>query len=446
MHLKSTYIPFLLLMNLGWGSAQQTWTLDDCVAYALEHNLQLKDKALDEASNQESYRQSFREFLPGASASVGYGVSFGRSTDPFTNDVITTDFFSNSYSIGVSIDLFTGFQRTNAIKANQFILQASKEETIQEKYTLAFEVMQAFYDIRFFYGLIEISEEQLALSQANQRLVSRQIELGIKAKSDRYEAESVLIADKLNVTQSKNKLEAAKLRLMQIMNLKDASDITIQSTDNTSLVMKKTTSIDSVFTKAISFLPLVKAKELRIQGAEKQMDVARGGLYPSLSFYTGASTGFYETTQNQQGSTIPFADQFRNNASQYISFSLSIPISNRWATRSRIQHLKIEQFRSKNQLEIQEQELYQTIQKLILDQEGLEVEYEQSEQKLEAQKLAFTIAQKKYEQNLISILELSTVKNALANAQNEYLQVQLKSEINKVTLDFYRGIKVFDMK
>ena len=293
MNQKLIYLFLLLFTNLGWAFAQQTWTLDECVAYALEHNLRLRDNQLNIASSEESYRQSYREFLPGASASVGYGVNFGRSTDPFSNDVITTDFFSNSYNIGASIELFTGFQRTNTIKANRYILQANQAETVQEKFTLAFEVMQAFYDIRFFQGLISISEEQLTLSQANYRLITRQIELGLKAKSDRYEAESVLLADKLNVTQSKNKLESAKLTLMQVMNLKDESDIAIQSNGNTISIDKNTNSSDSIFTVAKDFLPLIKAQELRILGAEKQMDVARGGLYPALSFYTGYGTGYY---------------------------------------------------------------------------------------------------------------------------------------------------------
>src|SRR5680860_708211 len=159
--MKFKYLTLIFSICLGSVYSQQTWTLDECVAYALEHNLRLRDNQLNIASSEESYRQSYREFLPGASASVGYGVNFGRSTDPFSNDVITTDFFSNSYNIGASIELFTGFQRTNTIKANRYILQANQAETVQEKFTLAFEVMQAFYDIRFYKGLVDISEEQL---------------------------------------------------------------------------------------------------------------------------------------------------------------------------------------------------------------------------------------------------------------------------------------------
>ena len=101
--------------------------------------------------------------------------------------------------------------------------------------------------------------------------------------------------------------------------------------------------------------------------------------------------------------------------------------------------------RAQNNLEVQEQLLYQTIQQLVQQYEALLVEYEQSNQKMKAQQLAFTIAQKRYEKGLINALELFTAKNLLANAQNENLQVRLRSEVNKSTLDFYRGLPVFNI-
>ena len=209
-------------------SAQEKWTLEECVSYALEHNLQLNDFKYTTQADRETYRQSIRDLLPRVSGSTDYVINFGRSTDPFTNDVITTDFFSNRYSLESSIDLFRGFQKLNTIKTSKLLYKATQEETLQQKYLLAFRVMQAFYDIQFFEGLVAISKEQLAVSQSNYDLVKKQIELGLKAGADLYEAESLLLTDKLNLTQSENQLNAAKLKLVQEMNLEDVTDITIQ--------------------------------------------------------------------------------------------------------------------------------------------------------------------------------------------------------------------------
>ena len=428
-------------------AAQEKWTLDECVAYALDHNLQLNDFEYTNQAGRESYRQSVRDLLPRISGSADYVINFGRSIDPFTNNVVATDFFSNRYSLESSIDLFRGFQKLNTIKATKLLYEATKEETLQQKYLLAFRVMQAFYDIQFYEGLVSISKEQLAVSESNYNLVQKQIALGLKAGSDLYEAESLLLTDKLNLTQSKNQLAAAKLKLVQEMNLGNAKDIEIikefpsTSHETDALAIQA----DSIFLEAKSFMPILKAQELRTRAAQKQLAATRGTLYPSLSLFTGIGTGYFETTRDSLGVTLPFRDQFGDNTSQYVGISLNIPISNAWAGRSRVKQQKIERARAENNLEIQEQVVFQAIQTLVQEYHALQVEYEQSTQKMEAQSLAFTIAQKRYEKGLINALELFTAKNLFASAQNENLQVGLRSEINKSTLDFYRGLPVFGL-
>ena len=428
-------------------SAQDVWTLNDCVAYALENNLQLNDFKYTAQANRETYRQSFRDLLPSVNGFSNYNIRFGRSIDPNDNSIVTTDFFSNNYSLEGSIDLFQGFQKLNAIQASKFLHKATQQETLQQKYLLAFRVMSAYYDIQFFEGLVAISEEQLEVSQSNYNLVQKQIDLGLKAGADLYEAESVLLGDKLNLTQTKNRLLTAKLTLMQEMNLTNVPDISIQPqlSENPDVFRSQTISSDSIYLEAKSFMPIIKAQELRARAARKQIAVARGDLYPSLSLFGGYGTGFFETTRDSLGTTVPFRQQFKDNTFQFIGLSLRVPISNAWSSRSRIKQQKIEMLRAENNLEVQEQELWQTVQLLVQDYTSLLVEIEQSNQKMEAQNLAFNIAQRRYEKGLINTLELFTAKNLLANAQNENLQVRLRSEINKSTLDFYQGLPVFSV-
>jgi len=427
--------------------SQEKWTLDECVAFALEHNLQLKDFKYTTDSGKENYRQSVRNLLPNVNASTSYTVNFGRSTDPFTNDVVTTEFFSNPFSLDGFIDLFQGFQKMNSIKASKYLYSALSEETLQQKYLLAFRVMEAFNNIRFFEGLVAISNEQLAVSKTNYQLVEKQIELGLMAGADLYEAKSSLLADELNLTQSENQLAAAKLALIQEMNLENASDINIVSELEQLEIVENEIEMesDSIYFKAREFLPLIKAQELRAKAAKKQVAVSRGRLYPSLSLFAGVGTGYFETTRDTLGNTLPFREQFRDNTSRFMGVRLNVPISNGWSARSQVKQAKIEKLRAENNLKVQEQVLFQTIQQLVQEYNSLQVEIDQSNQNMEAQRLAFNIAQKRYEKGMINGIELFTAKNLFANAQNLYLQVRLRSEINKSTLDFYNGIPVFNI-
>jgi len=275
MYQKIKIIIIALLLTCVNLKAQDRWSLDDCISYALQHNLQLNDYNYNQASNKETYRQSIRNVLPNINGYSDYNIRFGRSVDPNDNSIVNTDFFSNNYSINSSIDLFRGFQKINEIKAARFMYKATKEETLQQKYLLAFRVMRSFYDIQFYQGLLAISNEQQVVSQRNFDLVKKQIDLGLKAGADQYEAESLLLTDKLNVTQSANNLAAAKLRLIQEMNLADVTDIFI----DTQLPIKNEVTqnaeirTDSVYNEARDFIPIIKAQRLRKKAAKKQRSI-----------------------------------------------------------------------------------------------------------------------------------------------------------------------------
>lgn len=448
MNYKNKIIFFLLILVSLQAYSQEAWSLDDCVAYAIEHNLDLNDFKYNRDSGKETYRQSIRNLLPSINASSDYNIRYGRSVDPNDNSFVNTDFFSNSYSLNSSVDLFQGFQKLNSIKASKFLFKATQEEVLQQKYLLAFRVMSAFYDIQFMEGLLTISKEQEEVSQNNYDLVKRQVELGQKAGADLYEAESALLADKLLVTQSENNLAAANLSLIQEMNLAGTSLITIK-TNEIGTIDKNEVSVrnqDSIYNKATQFVPIIKAQELRAKAAKKEVAVARGDLYPSLSFFAGYGTGYFETNTNPDtGGIIPFRTQIKDNASQFVGLSLSIPISNGWSARSRVKQQKVALKRADNNLNVQKQELYQLIQQLVQEGSALTSEVQQSAQRMKAQGLSFKIAQKRYEKGLINAIELYQAKNLLANAQNENLQVRLRLKVNESTLDFYRGLPVFNI-
>ncbi|MGD1946165.1 MAG: TolC family protein [Croceivirga sp.] len=449
MKIKTLFL-LLLLVCGATTSAQKVWTLDECVAHAIENNLQLNDFELNTQSNKETYRQSIRDLLPTVNGFANYFIRFGRQVNPDDNSIVNTDIFSNNYSIDGAFDVFQGFQKINTLKASKFLYKATKEENLQQKYLLAFRVMSAYYDIQFIEGLITISQEQVEISQTNYDLVNKQVELGVMAGSDLYEAESLLFQDKLLLTQNENRLKAAKLILLQAMNIEDESDITILP-EIISEVGDKTLQAevsDSIFVAAKGFMPSIKDQGFRIKAARKQLAAARGGLYPSLAVQAGIGTGYFETQRdsiNGELVTVPFRDQFEENRFEYIGATLNVPIFNGWANRSRVKQQKIALARAKNTAKVTEQELYQIIQQLVQENNALTVETAQTEKGMESQRLAFSIAQKRYEKGMINAIELGQAKTLFATAQNQYLQAHLRLKVNTSTLDFYKGLPIFNI-
>jgi len=437
----------ITLLVCAKSTAQKVWTLDECIAHAIEYNLQLNDFDLNMQSNKETFRQSIRNTLPIINGFADYSINFGRSINPEDNSFVNTEFFSNNYSLQSSFDLFQGFQKINTIKASKFLYRATKEESTQQKYLLAFRVMSAYYDIQFIQGLIQISKEQVEISQTNYNLVQKQVELGVMAGADLYEGESLLLADKLLLTQNENRLNAAKLVLLQAMNIEGESDIEIQPeliNPEESERLEEMVS-DSIFTTALGFMPSIKAQKYRVKASKKQLAAARGGLYPSISLQGGIGTGYFETITDTLGMTIPFRDQFRDNTFRFIGASLNMPIFNGWSTRSRVKQQKIALERAKNNAKIAEQELYQIIQQLVQEHDALLAETAQTEKSVSSQGLAFNIAQKRYERGMINAIELGQAKTLYATAQNQNLQAQLRLRVNISTLDFYKGLPIFNI-
>ena len=448
--MNKTFLLFYILLWLSSAAvhSQESWTLDTCVSYALEHNLQLNNLEYDTQSTRETYRQSYRNLLPSVAAGSNYGISYGRSVDPNTYTFVNSDFFSNDYNVRANLDIFTGFQKLNSIAASKFLYKAAKADALNEKYLLAFRIMTNFYNVGYYEDQIKIAKEQLAISSNNVKLVKRQIDLGVKAGADLYEAQSVMEGDKLALVQAENNYKTARLSLMQEMNLEASEDFSISNTlENlgSEPIQESGFTSDSIYQGALDFIPTIKAGEYRVDAAKKAVAKSRGRFFPSLSLFSSYSTGYYELNVDDLGILIPFRDQLKNNASKYVGFSLNVPIFEAWNRRSAVKQEKITLLKEKNNLNLQKQELNKLIQQLVQDYVAGSAEYEQSRQNVLAQSLAFEIAQKKYSKGMISIIELNQTKNAFAKAQNENLQVLSKLKVQSKTLDFYRGLPVFNI-
>ncbi|PRX56827.1 TolC family protein [Flagellimonas meridianipacifica] len=427
--------------------SQKAWTLDECVSYAVENNLQVKNLSYTKDNNRESYRQSVRNLLPNFSGFSQYRYNTGLNEDPSTGVFVNQEFNSFNYSVNANLDIFQGFQKLNSIKAAKFIYEAAKEDVLQEKFLLAFRVMSAYYDIKFNEGLVANSLEQQDISQTNYDMVQRQVELGVMAEADLVEAESNLLSDKLLVTQNRNLLALSKLTLLQEMNLTEESDIELQieEASENDVEGSGTVEVDSLYTAAKGFIPVIKSQEYLVKAAKKQLNATRGNLYPSLSMIAGLESRYSETTLDDNDVPVPFSDQLNDNFSRFIGAQIIVPITNGWSSRSQVKQQKIALLQAENNLDIQEQALFQLVQQLVQTNNALVAEYEQSNKRVESQGLAFQIAQKRYEKGLINALELFQAKNLYGTAQNENLQVRLRLKVNESTIDFYSGLPIFNI-
>ena len=140
-------------------------------------------------------------------------MNFGRSIDPNTNHYINTQFFNNSYNLRTSIAVFDGFRLQNQIKYQKFRKQISEYNQLNAIDDLAFSVMTSYFDVIYFEGMLEIAKEQVETSKLNLKTIEKQVEVGLKAKSDLLEMRANLEREELNRIQIENSRKTATFQL-----------------------------------------------------------------------------------------------------------------------------------------------------------------------------------------------------------------------------------------
>ena len=423
--------------------AQRKWSLNQCISYAIENNTNLRQYEIQEKMSKESLTQSKRDLLPGISASASARLSFGRSVDPITNDIINNEFFNNSYGISSSITVFDGFRLQNRIQYEKFRKQASEFNRLNAIDDLAFNVMVAYFDVIYYKGMLQIADEQVETSRLNLKATEKQVDVGLKAKTDLLEMKANLEMEELRKIQMGNSLKSAMLTLRQNMNLGGDSELEIDE-ENYQVVSGNIPEMNQLFSSYTSWSPYYQSFVSQVKVGEKNLALSRAELYPSISAGGSINTGFYETYKDNKGNVIGFRDQIKYNKSQYLGASLNIPIFTRWLSRSNIKQAKLDLELAKAKLESEKQKMYFEMSQNLNDLEAFGKEYVQYEKQRDVDQLSYQTAEKKLDQGLVSVIDYYLVKNRFANTKSQVLRAKLQLEIKRRTLDFYLGKRFWE--
>lgn len=431
---------FILIYSLGF--SQKPWTLDDCIAYALKHNLGQQNQTYNEAIEKENWSQSKRDLIPQINVGLpSYTVSYGRTIDPITNTIVDTKYVSGANgSLSSSIVLFETFKKWHTLAFQKIQFETSKQATEHYKYDLAFKIMTLFNDVLFNESALSIVTEQQAINLLSLKLIDAQVKLGMKAKADLYEIEATVSADELQVLQANNRLKEAKLALTQEMNLPQNDIELLAPLENQSINESLIdVNAESLFNNAQKFLPVLQMGALDVKAASKNVAIVKSAFYPKITFSSGINTGYSPNRLDAFGNQVEFWEQVKTNTNKFISLSLNIPIFGNGRHWSYTKIANINLLKAKVDLKQAEQLVYKEIQKLIQKNDALLAEDKLNSKKVELKELTLNIAQKKFKNGLISIYDLQIANNEFISAKIDQLQMRIQFNIQKKTLDFYNG-------
>ena len=431
------------------------WSLEECIHYAIEHNISIKQLVIQKNINEVNLNTSQMSRLPDLNASGGQNWSFGR-TQIRTGLYENSNQSSTNLSLGSSIPLFTGFRIPNEIARDKLNLETSVRNLEKAKDDLALNVASLFLQVLFNKELLKINQEQLALSQSQIERTRALTDAGKVPLSQLYDIEAQVANDKVSVVQAENDLRLALLDLAQSLELQQNPDFDVVAPSLGDVVTEYTSSAQppqTVYENAVQVKPAIKARELQVKSAEKTLAIAKSGYYPTLSFGMGIGTNYFysyslkDYTDPNTGTLIhptnaSLSNQFKNNLNEGIGLSLSIPIFNRFSVRNQVRNAKFNIENQQLALESAKKTLYKEIETAYLNALAAQEKYAASHQAIKSTTEAFNYAKERYETGKSTVFEFNDARNKLIQSQSQEVQAKYDYIFRTKILDFYNGIPI----
>lgn len=434
--MKKLLIISILLVLSFIGKAQQPWTLQQCIDYAMEHNVGVLQSRLQQQNADYQLKMSQNAWLPSVNASASEGLGFGQSPS-YTGVYVSDNSSSASVGISVSMPLFQGLNLYNTNKANQLNLQASIQDLEAAKRDLSLTIMAYYMEVVYCKELKGVAEKQLELSESQYRRTQELFEVGRVPESSVYESAAQVATDRASLTEAENNLLLRLLDLTQAMEIEDMEGFDVvdpevfMSYDEQQLVSPQAT-----VQHALNHQPEIQAAQLRLQQAHYDLKAAKSAWYPSLSFYGGYSNGYYHYFTNNNAN-IPFSQQLKTNGRTQLGMSLNIPIFNSMQTKYRVKMTELGIENQRLNIENTSKKLKKEIQQAYYSAVAAKQKYVAADNSLKSSQLAYEYAQAGFEAGKTTLMELNESKNRLYQAESSLLQAKYEYLYRCKVMAFY---------
>jgi outer membrane protein len=461
----------VLLIAFGSVQAQEKWTLEQCVRYALENNFTVRQSNAAVRTAQLSEAQAKASRLPNISAGSNLGEQFGRTIDPTTNSFSTQGIGFNSISLNAGINLFAGGQIAHTLNQARWEVKAARADAEQTANTLSLQVAAAFLNVLQ-------AEEQLssATARVNQSLVQlkttqKLVETGSQPASEQFSVEAQLAVEEQAQVIARNNIELTYLTLKQLLQLEPDFNLAVVRPEILlpDDLPEEGRQLSGVYTEALKTQPSILSADFRIKSAAEGIGIAKAGYLPSLTAFAGLSANY--STQFKQFSytgnlipgqttivnvggndvpvtfynpevivqNVPYFDQIDQNFGQTIGLSLNVPIYSNGRNRLALERARLGVLNAQLQGNQARQTLKNDIQAAIANVRAAGQQLKAARKAAAASQLAFTNTEKRYQVGAVSTLQLTLAKTNLATAENDLITARYNYLFRLKILDFYEG-------
>ncbi len=422
---------------------QKVWSVDDCIQYALEKNIQVQQARVSSSISNENLLLAKASWYPYLNSSARNSYNWNNVVNSSTGATTFKGTDGVNISASSAITIYNGSKIRNTVKQTETNFEASQYNIEVIKETVSLNVLNAYLQVLYSQEQVKNDTDQIASLAEQLNLASERLKLGAIANSDYLQVKSQLATEKQTLATAQSQLAINRIALMQIMEFPITSNFQIQHPNLDSIInQKRLPDPVEIYQTALGIKPEVKNAELAKKSYQIGIDLAKANYYPTLSANAGISTSYsgYQTsysTSYRPGTT--FGDQLKNNISPAIGLSASIPIYQNRQVKTGVEVAKLNlnnaELSELNTKDVLRKAIEQACQNVVSNQ----IEYEASAEAYKAVKESYDVASEKYDRGLMSSVDFLIQKTTFITSQSTFLQSKYALIFSYKILDFYAG-------
>lgn len=434
----------LMLITISAAAQQKKWTLQECVEYAVDHNLTIAQYELDLENARIDKSDALGNFMPTINGQVSTSGNTGLILDPTTNNLVTGTIFSASSNLTSSVTLFDGLRNVhqmNRAKLNALANQYRLDDLVDD---IRLNVANAYLQILSNKESLKTFQAQYAITEQDLERTRELVESGVNPRGDLLEIEATAANQEQQIVNAQNQVLISRINLAQLLQITDYENFDIAEEEfEIPPADILNNSPKTIFEKAVTFRNDIKFAESNVDLAEKDLDIAKGAVYPTLGAFLNYNTRYSDQTRDPiTGEKIGFKDQLWINDGISYGAQLNIPIFNGWSVRNNIKRAQIDVERSQVQLAQTKLELESNINQAYVDVEGSAKAYEAAEKTLEARQLAYEYSRERYEVGLMNAFDYSQAQARVDDAAAEVIRTKYDYIFRIKVLEFFFGLPI----
>ncbi len=421
-----------------------TWTLGDCLDYAIKNNISLQKQQLNRLSAGEDVRQAEKALLPTLSANtsqmMGWRPWINNQTSTVANGTVTNKisktYYNGSYGVNANWTVWNGNKNHNTVKLNKLAEQKAQKDSASTTLKLKEQIASLYVQILYLTEAVGVNRQSLETSVKNEERGKTMLEVGKMSKADLAQLTAQRAQDEYNIVSAQSQIATAKKELKQLLELTNVERFEIFIPEdiaeaNDQKALASIPALTDIYQSAIATRPEIASAQLAIKSSDVSLAIAKAGKMPTIGI--NGSLG----TSSSSMSDRTWGQQVKTNFDAGLGLSLSVPIFDGRQTKTAVNKAILQRRQAELDLQDSEKLLWSTIEGYWIDATTNQQKFRAAQASVESQQASYDLLSEQFSLGLKNIVELMTGKTNLLNAQQEKLQSKYMTILDIQMLNFY---------